>query len=155
MPEWRGANTLNWVLIEGAEETGVTAHWLTPEFDRGPIVMRRSLRVSDQDTALSLSIKLGLVTRDLFLHVLSDIKSGKALPAIPQDEARARYFRRRLPEDGRIDWSKSDREIYNLIRALVNPWPGAFTEFTDGSRLYFAQPVALSEIPRLRDQYIN
>jgi methionyl-tRNA formyltransferase len=155
LPQWRGANILNWAIIEGCETTGVTAHWMTAEIDKGPIVAVRTIPITFKDTALTLREKLLLKSESLFLELLNKILKNESLDCIEQDEASARYFRRRTPEDGRIDWNKSDLEIYNLIRALVNPWPGAFTQTEDGSKVIFDKFVPLEEISSLRAQYLD
>jgi UDP-4-amino-4-deoxy-L-arabinose formyltransferase/UDP-glucuronic acid dehydrogenase (UDP-4-keto-hexauronic acid decarboxylating) len=155
LPEWRGANIVNWVLVEGASETGVTAHWMTEDFDRGPIIEQRAIQILDDDTASSLLMKLASTTEALLIDILNRLASNTALPSVSQNEALARYFRRRTADDGWINWSRPDREIYNLIRALVRPWPGAFTILADGSRLFFRDAVALDDIASLRQRYGN
>ena len=153
LPEWRGANILNWVLIEGCSTTGVTAHWMTPEIDEGPIILKQTVEIDDIDTALTLANKLKFITQQMFLQILQDAKFEVPFAKIPQDVSKARYFKRRSPEDGLIDWSKSDYDIYNLIRALVSPWPGAFTVTSNGSKIYFRDRVPLQDIAKLRAQY--
>lgn len=153
LPEWRGANILNWVLIEGCKMTGVTAHWMTAEFDEGPIISKKFVSIAEDDTALTLAAKLQLVSRKMFSDILNDIISDVPLVSVPQNSFPARYFKRRSPEDGLIDWSKSDYDIYNLIRALVSPWPGAFTVTSNGSKIYFRDRVPLQDIAKLRAQY--
>ena len=153
LPEWRGANILNWVLIEGCSTTGVTAHWMTPEIDEGPIILKQTVEIDDVDTALTLANKLKTITQQMFLQILQDTKFEVPLAKIPQDVSKARYFKRRRPEDGLIDWNKSDREIYNLIRALVHPWPGAFTIQPNGEKVYFKNFVPLLYIAELRERY--
>jgi methionyl-tRNA formyltransferase len=153
LPEWRGANILNWVLIKGAEVTGVTAHQLTAEFDSGPIISQERVPIMPDDTAVTLRDRLSVTTEMMTNYVFSVLKSGSPPPSTPQDESRARMFPRRSPEDGRIDWSRSDREIYNLIRALVRPWPGAFTLNSDGTKTVFRDFVPIHEIDQLRKRH--
>jgi len=153
LPEWRGANIVNWVLIEGAQESGVTAHWMTPRFDDGPIVARVSIEVTETETAASLASKLFDLSCQIHRGIIADLRNGKALPAVPQKHTNSKYYKRRKPEDGRIDWARSDREIYNLIRALVYPWPGAFCIQPDGSKVIFNEFVPLSRISDLRRQF--
>jgi methionyl-tRNA formyltransferase len=153
LPEWRGANIVNWVLIEGAQQSGVTAHWMTPHFDDGPIVARETIEVTDTETARSLARKLFDLSCQMYQRVVSELRSGRTLPAVPQEHVNSRYYKRRKPEDGRIDWAQSDREIYNLIRALVHPWPGAFCIQRDGTKIVFDDFVPLSLISDLRKQF--
>jgi methionyl-tRNA formyltransferase len=153
LPEWRGANILNWVLVEGATETGVTVHWMTEAFDEGPIIAKRSIKVDFCDTAETLRIKLHQLSIQLLRSLLVDIEHGVDLPSIPQDESRARYYKRRTPEDGCIRWDRSDIEIYNLIRALVAPWPGAFTITDNGDKVVFRDFVPIDMIESLRCEF--
>jgi len=153
LPAWRGANILNWVLIEGATETGVTAHWMTEGFDEGPIIAQRTLSIDFLDTAWTLSNKLRHLSSQLLSSLLTDIELGVVLPTQPQDDSQARYYKRRTPEDGQIDWKKSNLEIYNLIRALVTPWPGAYTVTEAGMKVVFRDLVPYKSIGVLRHKY--
>jgi len=153
LPEWRGANILNWVLIEGAHETGVTLHRMTENFDEGPIVIKRAIPISFTDTALTLRNKLHLLSVQLISDLLTAIEQGVELPSIPQANSKAKYYKRRRPEDGLIDWSKSNLEIYNLIRALVEPWPGAFTITSSGEKVVFKESIPFEAIDKLREQF--
>ena len=153
LPEWRGANILNWVLIEGATETGVTAHWMTEGFDEGPIIAQQTLSIDFLDTAWTLSNKLRHLSSQLLSSLLTDIEVGVVLPSQSQDDSQARYYKRRTPEDGQIDWQKSNLEIYNLIRALVTPWPGAYTVTEAGMKVVFRDLVPYESIEALRHKY--
>jgi methionyl-tRNA formyltransferase len=153
LPEWRGANVLNWVLIEGAHETGVTIHQMTENFDEGPIVIRHAIPISFTDTALTLRQKLHHLSVQLVSDVLANLERGNELPSMPQDERKAKYYKRRSPEDGLIDWSKSNLAIYNLIRGLVEPWPGAFTFASSGEKVIFKELIPFEAMDKLREQF--
>jgi methionyl-tRNA formyltransferase len=153
LPQWRGANILNWVLIYGSDTTGVTAHWMTSEIDKGPVIAVNTVPISITDTAVTLRAKLSVCFEKMFLNILESIKGGQSLPRLEQRENLAKVYRRRSPQDGRIDWMKSDLEIYNLIRALVNPWPGAYTVLRDGKMIVFNEFVPLNEIVQLRSRF--
>jgi len=153
LPAWRGANILNWVLIEGATETGVTAHWMTEGFDEGPIIAQQTLSIDFLDTAWTLSNKLRHLSSQLLSSLLTDIELGVVLPSQPQDDSQAKYYKRRTPEDGQIDWRKSNLEIYNLIRALVTPWPGAYTVTEAGMKVVFRDLVPYESIEALRHKH--
>ena len=155
LPQWRGANILNWTLICGSDTTGVTAHWMTSEIDKGPIIEVTTIPVFFTDTALTLRMRLTDCFEKLFLNILESIKNGQSLNRIEQQEQFAKVYRRRSPQDGRIDWMKSDIEIYNLIRGLVSPWPGAYTILGDGKKIEFNDFVPLSEIAQLRSRFEN
>jgi len=127
LPAYRGRAPINWVLVNGERETGVTLHHMVARADAGDIVGQETVAIEDRDTALSLYRKLtppaaGLISR---FHPL--IVSGRA-PRIQQDLSAGSYFGRRTPADGLIDWRWPARRIFNLVRAVTHPYPGAFCE---------------------------
>ena len=133
LPRLRGRAPLNWALVECEERTGVTLHHMTSRPDRGDIVAQRGFEIGPRDTALDLFRRAVAETRLLLAEVWPKIRAGTA-PRIPQDHSRATYRGRRTPEDGRIDWSLPTRRIDGLVRAVTEPFPGAFT-FLDGKKL--------------------
>jgi methionyl-tRNA formyltransferase len=126
LPRYRGRCPVNWVLVNGERETGVTLHHMEPKPDTGDIVAQGVVPIADDDTALTLNRKLGESARALLREVFPRLLAGTA-PRIPQDPARASCFPGRGPEDGRIAWHQSARRIYDLVRAVTHPYPGAFT----------------------------
>ena len=133
LPRYRGRCPVNWVLVNGERETGVTLHHMDARADRGDIVAQRAVPIADDDTALSLSRRLGIAARTLVRETYPSLVAGTA-PRVPQDHARATTFGRRRPEDGRIDWTRPARALYDLVRAVTAPYPGAFTTWR-GRRL--------------------
>lgn len=125
LPAYRGRCPVNWVLVNGERETGVTLHRMTARPDAGDIVAQRAVPIADEDTAFSLQAKCAETARVLLDEVLADFPARVAA-ARPQDESRASYFHGRTPDDGRIDWAKGARELRNLVRAVTQPYPGAF-----------------------------
>jgi methionyl-tRNA formyltransferase len=144
LPRYRGRCPVNWVLVNGERETGVTLHYMEEKPDRGDIVAQRAVPIADDDTALSLNAKLCLATRALLRATYPALLAGTA-PRSPQDHSRATYFGGRRPEDGRLEWSRSARQLYDLIRAVTAPYPGAFTSYR-GRRLvvWWARPLEVS-----------
>jgi len=134
LPKYRGRCPVNWVLINGESETGVTLHYMIEKADAGDIIAQRSVPIDIEDTALTLYRKLTTAATRLFRETLPLIKAGRA-PRIPQDSRSATTFGGRRPEDGKIDWEWEAQAIYNLIRAVTRPYPGAFT-FHGGRKLY-------------------
>jgi methionyl-tRNA formyltransferase len=124
LPKYRGANILNWVLIEGQDSIGITMHEIDEGVDSGPVIFQSKLLISDNDTALTLRNKIDVEVRQKFPGVLIDDLSGSILP-VKQEAGDARPYKRRKEDDGLFDWSWSDKDIYNLVRALAFPWPGA------------------------------
>jgi UDP-4-amino-4-deoxy-L-arabinose formyltransferase/UDP-glucuronic acid dehydrogenase (UDP-4-keto-hexauronic acid decarboxylating) len=126
LPAYRGRCPVNWVLINGESETGVTLHYMTPRPDDGDIIDQERVAIDYEDTALTLFTKLTRAASVLLDRSLPQVISGKA-GRKPQQESAATYFGGRGPEDGEIDWTRSSREIRNLVRAVTRPYPGAFT----------------------------
>ena len=125
LPKYRGRAPVNWVLIHGEKETGVTLHYMLAKPDAGDIVGQRKVVITVEDTALTLYLKMEPAAAELLDEVLPQIKAGE--PArLPNRIAEGSYFGGRRPEDGKIVWTQSAWEIYNLVRALTHPYPGAF-----------------------------
>ncbi|MFB6434884.1 MAG: bifunctional UDP-4-amino-4-deoxy-L-arabinose formyltransferase/UDP-glucuronic acid oxidase ArnA [Candidatus Malihini olakiniferum] len=125
LPKYRGRAPLNWVLFNAETQTGVTLHRMTLEPDAGPIVAQNLVYIADDDNASSLHHKLCKSAESLLHDILPVIKSGN-YPQQDQDHAQASYVTRRTPEAGRMDWSLPANELHNLVRAVTDPWPGAF-----------------------------
>lgn len=134
LPKYRGRCPVNWVLINGERETGVTLHYMIEEADAGDIVAQRPVAIGTEDTALTLFHKLTAAAAALLKETFPLIKAGTA-PRIPQDPRLATTFGGRRPEDGKVSWEMAARAIYNLIRAVTHPYPGAFTSL-GGRKLY-------------------
>jgi methionyl-tRNA formyltransferase len=134
LPAYRGRCPVNWVLVNGETKTGVTLHRMVKKADAGDIVGQRVVPIEPTDTAVILYRKLCDAAQILLDEVLPLMKAGKA-PCIPQDITKGSYYGGRKPEDGRIDWRWSSERIFNLIRAVTDPYPGAFCRLPDGSRL--------------------
>lgn len=127
LPSYRGQHVVNWAIVNGETETGVTIHFIDKGIDTGDIIFQKKIPILLEDSASTLHDRIYRVACELLESVLNNISSGKTLQATKQDDSKASYFRPRNPEDGLIDWSKQGIEIYNLIRALVKPWPGAYS----------------------------
>jgi methionyl-tRNA formyltransferase len=134
LPAYRGRCPVNWVLVNGEARTGVTLHHMVRMADAGDIVGQKVVSIAENDTALTLYGKLCAASEILLDELLPLMKIGLA-PRIPQDISQGSYFGGRRPEEGCIDWNWPAKRIYNLIRAVTDPYPGAFCKFPDGSRL--------------------
>jgi len=126
LPRFRGRAPVNWVLVEGERETGLTLHYMDEKPDHGDIVAQRAVAIARDDSALSLTHKLAGAARELLRDAIPQLAAGTA-PRIGQDHTRSTYYGGRTPEDGAIDWSAPAERVRNLIRAVTDPWPGAFT----------------------------
>ena len=125
LPKYRGRAPLNWVLVNGEKETGVTLHRMTNRADAGDIVAQQTVAIADSDVALSLHRKLCAASQTLLGDALPKIRSGQTQERA-QDDTQATYVGRRTPDDGRLTWEKPAQELHNLVRAVSEPWPGAF-----------------------------
>ncbi len=134
LPAYRGRCPVNWVLVNGETTTGVTLHHMVKAADAGDIVGQREIPIGADDTALTLYNKLCGGAQGLLAEVLPLIKNGTA-PRIPQDLKGGSYFGGRRPEDGKIGWHWPTSMIYNLIRAVTDPYPGAFTSLPGGEKM--------------------
>ena len=126
LPKYRGRAPINWALLNGESETGVTLHKMVAKADAGDIVAQEKVAITDTDTALTLHAKVREAAEVLLDKTLPLIEAGSYKPTA-QDESQASYFGRRSADDGQIDWNRSAKEINCLIRAVTEPYPGAFT----------------------------
>ncbi|MFS2223566.1 bifunctional UDP-4-amino-4-deoxy-L-arabinose formyltransferase/UDP-glucuronic acid oxidase ArnA [Pantoea sp. B65] len=126
LPKYRGRAPLNWALVNGESETGVTLHRMVARADAGAIIAQHAVAIAAEDTALTLHVKLNQTASELLAEILPRIKSGD-FPERAQNESQGSYFGRRTPEDGRINWQQPAAVINNLVRAVSDPWPGAFS----------------------------
>ena len=126
LPEYRGGHVMNWAIINGETESAATLHYLDAGIDTGPIVATERFAIASADDAASVQRHLEAAGRSLLRAWWPAVAAGTA-PKTPQDESRARYYPMRTAEDGRIDWTQPNMRIHNLARALVAPWPGAFS----------------------------
>jgi methionyl-tRNA formyltransferase len=134
LPKYRGRAPVNWVLVNGERETGVTLHHMVARADAGDIVAQRAAAIGDEDTALTLYRKLVPLGAAMIKEFHPQIVAGTA-PRWPQDLSAGSYFDARKPEHGRIDWRWPARRVFNLVRAVTHPYPGAFC--TAGGRTLF------------------
>ncbi len=143
LPKYRGRAPVNWMLVNGEREAGVTLHHMVARADAGDIVGQRSVAIDDEDTALTLYRKLVPIGVELIKEFHPQIANGNA-PRRPQNIAAGSYFGRRRPEDGRIEWNWPARRIFNLVRAVTHPYPGAFVN-VDGHKLFIWKARIASE----------
>jgi methionyl-tRNA formyltransferase len=148
LPRYRGPAPIQWAIINGEKETGVTTMQMDPGLDTGPILLSAKIAIHPDDTSSSLHDRLSQIGARLLIKTLNDLIDGRIQPT-PQDQTAATYAPRLKKNDGHIDWSGSSDSISRWIRAM-DPWPGAFA-FCDGRRLkiYKARPVqrTFSETP--------
>ena len=125
LPKYRGRAPANWVLVNGETETGVTLHRMVKRADAGAILAQQKVTIERSDTGLSLHAKLREAATALLRDALPQLAQGK-LSETAQDESKATYFGRRTAADGKLDWKKPAEQLFNLVRAVTQPYPGAF-----------------------------
>lgn len=140
LPKYRGRAPLNWVLVNGEQETGVTLHRMVKRADAGAIIAQKKVKIAEHDDALTLHRKVCAAAGELLAEALPGIQKGD-FSEHPQDESQASYVGRRTPEDGRINWHLPAQRIYNLVRAVTDPWPGAFSYVGTGKFIVWQAKV--------------
>ncbi len=141
LPKYRGGSPVNWAIINGETETGVTIHYIDELVDHGPIIAQRRIPIGFEDTAETVFRKVTKEGTELFREVIGYFERGD-VPTSRNRTEQGSYFPRRRPEDGLIDWERSAADVYNMVRALTYPFPGAFT-FLAGKKciLWWGTPV--------------
>ena len=127
LPRYRGRAPINWAVLNGEPRIGMTLHRMVREPDAGAIVDQEGVDIGPRDTAEQAFRKVLPCARRVLARQIDALLAG-TVNETPQDEAQATYFGGRTPEDGRIVWSHSSRQIFNLIRAVTDPYPGAFAD---------------------------
>ncbi len=125
LPKYRGAAPIQWAMLNGETETGVTIMKMAAGLDTGDILRMTTTPILTEDTGQSLHDRLAVMGAELLGPTISDFVAGKITPRA-QMEAEATYARKIAKEDGRLDWSLSARMLWNRVRTFT-PWPGAFT----------------------------
>ena len=126
LPEDRGRAPVNWAIIHGRHGTGASLMWLSEGVDAGDLIDQRAIAITEYDTCGTIYEKVAAANRSMILDVLPRLAAGER-PGRPQSGLDAPPLPRRRPEDGRIDWSMPSRRVYDFIRALARPYPGAFS----------------------------
>ncbi len=147
LPRYRGRVPVNWAVINGETETGATLHYMVEKPDAGDIVDQAKVEILFTDTALDVFHKLTDAAVAVIRRSWPLLVAGTA-PRLPMDLSAGSYFGGRKPADGEIDWSKSAVQIYNLVRGVTHPYPGAFT-WLEGKKviIWQAWPVQGSGEP--------
>jgi methionyl-tRNA formyltransferase len=127
LPKYRGRAPINWAVLNGEPRIGMTLHRMVREPDAGDIVDQEGVDIGPRDTAEQAFRKVLPCARSVLARQIDALLSGTAKET-PQDASQSTYFGGRKPEDGRIDWSRTSRQVFNLIRAVTDPYPGAFTD---------------------------
>ncbi len=141
LPKYRGAGPIQWAVINGEEVTGVTTMYMGRELDAGNMLLKSELRIGEHDTAETVYETLSNMGASLLVETVDALYNGTVTP-IPQDSTLATYAPMLTKEDGRIDWRKSAKQIYDLARGTY-PWPGAFA--TIGEDIYKLFDISMTD----------
>ena len=125
LPQYRGRAPINWAVLHGEPRIGMTLHRMVKSADAGAIVDQEGVDLGPRDTAEQAFRKVLPCARRVLARQIDALLAGTAKET-PQDESQATYFGGRKPEDGRIVWTQPSRQVFNLIRAVTDPYPGAF-----------------------------
>jgi methionyl-tRNA formyltransferase len=143
LPKYRGRAPVNWAVLHGERETGATLHEMVEKPDAGRIVDQQAVPILPNDTAREVFDKVTVAAEIVLDRSLPGLLAGTA-KLTRQNLASGSYFGGRRPEDGRIDWTRSARDVHNLVRAVAPPYPGAFC-FLGGAELRVLRTLDLGE----------
>ncbi len=143
LPENRGRAVIPWTILQGRRETGATLFWLDEGTDSGDILLQQRFAVAPDETATSLYAKHRAALHGLLATAIPMLGAGTT-PRVPQDHSRASYCAKRTASDGWIDWNAPAAGVWTMIRAVTDPYPGAFT-------FYRGKPLFLWEADFLGD----
>jgi methionyl-tRNA formyltransferase len=140
LPKYRGAAPMQWAIASGETITGVTTMRIDAGLDTGDILLQQAVSIRGEETAESLSPRLAGIGAELMIETLHGLKAGSIHPR-PQDQSQATLAPTLKKEDGRIDFTRGAREIFNRLRGF-QPWPGAFTRFRGKNlQIWEAKPI--------------
>ncbi len=127
LPKYRGRVPINWAVLHGETETGATLHIMAEKPDAGDIVAQQAVPIGPDETAGEVFAHVTAAAAQTLAGVLPQLLKGE-VPRRPNNLAEGSYFGGRKPEDGRIHWDQTAAQVYNLIRAVAPPYPGAFAD---------------------------
>jgi len=133
LPKYRGRAPINWVLVKGETETGITLHAMTPKPDDGHILAQARLPIAWDETAMSLTNKAANAGRDLVQDAVPGLVDGSIQRLDQKTLGPSTYFGGRKPADSRLDFAMTVAEAFNQIRAVADPWPNAYLETATGT----------------------
>lgn len=145
LPMYRGAAPIQWAVINGDQESGVTTMRMDEGLDTGDMILKEVVKLDEKETGGSLFDKLSKTGAELLIRTLDEIASGTASYERQPEESPTPYAAMLTKQDGAIDWTKSAKEIECLIRGL-NPWPSAFTKFRGKTLKIWAAEVETEDM---------
>ncbi len=152
LPKYRGAAPINWAILNGEDQTGITIFRLVKKMDAGPIVAQTAAQIRQNETAEQLHDKLAELAAPLLLDTLDQMATGRAVYQ-PQDESKATFAPKLKKEDGLLDFSQTADLIQRKIRAFW-PWPGAACQYIKKSTAK-SEPVTIAAAEVIERQSTN
>ena len=137
LPKYRGRAPVNWAILHGETETGASLHIMEAKPDAGDIVGQLAVPIDPDEDATAVFTKVSNAAIKVMQAALPELLQGR-VPRTPNVLANGSYFGGRKPEDGRIHWNQSAKQVHDLIRAVAPPYPGAFTDW-QGARMVIAK----------------
>ena len=139
LPKYRGGAPIHYAIMNGDKEAGVTIMEMVKEMDAGDMISSRAIPILEEDNVGTLFEKLALVGRDLLLETLPAYLGGELKPQ-PQDPQQVTFSPNIKPEEERLDWTRTNRELFNQVRGMY-PWPVAHTLWKgERFKIYQAKP---------------
>ncbi len=164
LPQYAGLNAPSWAIYRGERRHAVTVHWMEAEIDTGPIAYAASFEITEEDTGFTVSARCVREGVPLLVRLVEAASTDPAsIPAVSQDLTRRRYFGRAVPDDGRIVWSRTAREVVDFVRAcdympFPSPWGhpranlrGRELEILKTSRAHQSSAAVPGTVGRVRD----
>jgi len=145
LPRYRGRAPVNWAILHGETETGATLHIMEAKPDAGDIVGQSAVSIGPDETATDVFGKVSKAAVEVIHQALPELKQGR-VPKKPNELSKGSYFGGRKPEDGRIHWEQTAKQVHDLVRAVAPPYPGAFTE-DRGQKMIVARTTLKGPFP--------
>jgi methionyl-tRNA formyltransferase len=145
LPRYRGMATVNWAILNGEQRTALTIHTIVKGMDEGRMLYQEFVPIGGDDTVVDVYERLNELQRKHLADAVTRFLAGEA--GVAQNDNDATYGCNRMPQDGHIDWALPTRQVYALVRALVAPFPGAYT-YLRGDRLIVWKAVPVADPPK-------
>jgi methionyl-tRNA formyltransferase len=149
LPKYRGRAPVNWAILHGETETGASLHIMEAKPDAGDIVGQVAVPIDPDEDATAVFAKVSNAAVQVMQATLPALLEGH-VPRTPNELAKGSYFGGRKPEDGRIHWSQTAKQVHDLIRAVAPPYPGAFTDW-QGTHMVIAKSKLNPVLPSSLD----
>lgn len=143
LPKYRGRTPHVWTIINGEKETGITAHFMEEGCDTGDIVLQEKIIINPNFSGADI-LEIFKIRYPVMIMKILDLFESNNIASVVQEENKATYFGKRIPEDGKINWDWQKERIHNWVRAQAYPYPGAFT-FLKGEKIIIDK-ISFSDI---------